>query len=76
MTFYSAVALRQLAEVEQINIMFWIYAIYNRSVDKYYIGQTANLEQRLKLHNSKEFKSSYTAKFGGKWELIYSEKII
>lgn len=72
---YSAIALRQLAEVERHNSMYFIYAIYNKNVDKIYIGQTDNLEIRLKLHNDKTFDKSYTSRFDGKWELIYSETV-
>jgi len=53
--------------------MFWVYAIYNRKHNKIYIGQTENLEERIRLHDEKLFKSSYTARFDGKWELIYQE---
>lgn len=54
--------------------MYWVYAIYNRENRKIYIGQTEDLEERLKLHNSGIFRRSYTARLGGNWELIYKEK--
>ncbi len=53
--------------------MFEVYAIYNRKNDKIYIGQTRDLEARLKAHNDGRFTNSYTARFDGGWELIYSE---
>ncbi len=53
--------------------MFYVYAVYNKKHSKIYIGQTDNLEIRIKLHNSKEFKKSYTARFDGEWELVYKE---
>lgn len=53
---------------------YFVYAIYNRKHDKIYIGQTENLEERLRLHNDKSFKNSYTSKFDGGWELIYKEE--
>jgi len=56
--------------------MYFIYAIYNSKYNKIYIGQTIDLEQRLRLHNEKEFKDSYTSRFDGKWELVYAEKAI
>lgn len=55
--------------------MYFVYAIYNRSVEKIYIGQTDNLEERLKQHTDKTFIKSYTAKFSGIWELIYKEEL-
>lgn len=56
--------------------MFYTYAIYNKSNGKIYIGQTENLEQRLKLHNNKQFVRSYTVKFSGTWEIIYKEEFL
>ncbi len=55
--------------------MYYIYAVYNQENDKIYIGQTENIAERVKLHNNKEFKGSYTAKFSGHWELIYKEEV-
>ena len=71
----SAVALRQLAEVERPTEMYFVYAIYNKDRGKVYVGQTQDLEERLRLHNSKEFKHSYTARLGGSWILIYKEEL-
>ena len=57
--------------------MFYVYAIYNKERNKIYIGQTADLERRLKRHNGelKSKLSSFTSKNAGNWELIYSEEI-
>ncbi len=56
--------------------MFFVYAIYNYARKKIYIGQTANLEVRLKRHNGilLNNKKSFTAKNSGNWELIYKEE--
>jgi len=54
--------------------MFSVYAIYNNNADKIYIGQTENLLRRLVQHNNHAFKG-YTARFQGKWELIYQESV-
>jgi putative endonuclease len=54
--------------------MFFVYAIYNKENDKFYIGQCSDLDRRLKLHNDHTFKKSYTAKFSGEWKLIHSEE--
>ncbi|MFZ2300058.1 MAG: GIY-YIG nuclease family protein [Candidatus Moraniibacteriota bacterium] len=53
--------------------MYTVYAIYNKTQEKIYIGQTSNLENRLQLHNNGTFKG-YTARFDGKWAVIYSEE--
>ncbi len=55
--------------------MFYIYALYNKKHAKIYIGQTDNLGLRIKLHNSKEFKKSYTSRFDGEWILLYKEEL-
>jgi putative endonuclease len=54
--------------------MFTVYAIYNKQADKYYIGQTSDIVNRLRLHNSNTFKG-YTSRFQGEWELIYNESV-
>lgn len=54
--------------------MYTVYAIYNSAVDKFYIGQTADLETRLEQHNTKVFRG-YTSRFDGRWVLIYSEAV-
>jgi len=50
-----------------------VYVIYNKKHNKFYVGQTQNIKERLKLHNDKTFKKGYTARFDGSWELIYEE---
>lgn len=71
-------ALRQPAEVEQFNFSdmdkFFVYAIYNKTYNKIYIGQTKNLEERLKLHNKKILKG-FTSRFDGDWKIIYAEEV-
>lgn len=54
--------------------MYFVYVIYNKKNDKIYIGQTSNLEERLAIHNSHEFRGSFTSRFDGEWILIYSER--
>jgi len=54
--------------------MYVVYAIYNKLVDKYYIGQTKDLKERLQLHNTKVF-GGYTSRFDGLWSVIYSEDV-
>lgn len=53
--------------------MVYVYAIYNAKNNKIYIGQTRDLDERLRLHKSGEFRNSYTARFDGNWELVYKE---
>ncbi len=53
--------------------MFYVYAIYNKDHDKIYIGETEDIGKRLELHNNKFFRSSYTARYSGWWQLIHKE---
>jgi len=54
--------------------MYYVYAIRNAQRDKIYIGQTKNLEKRLKKHNRQlpSKTKSYTYKNAGEWELFYN----
>ena len=38
--------------------MFYIYILYSDTFDKFYIGQTADLKQRLHRHNKGYVKST------------------
>ncbi len=49
--------------------MFYLYIIKNKN-DKYYIGTTKDLEDRLIRHNANRSKST---KSKGPWELVYTE---
>ena len=54
--------------------MYCVYVISNEA-GKLYIGQTADIEQRLKRHNGqlKTKSTSYTNINQGPWKLVYSE---
>ncbi len=52
--------------------MVVVYAIYNESCDRVYIGQTVDIDNRLEEHNNHRFKG-YTSRFEGEWKLIYNE---
>jgi putative endonuclease len=54
--------------------MYNVYAIYNKEADKFYIGQTKDTAERLRIHNNHGFRG-YTSRFPGKWELIYEESV-
>ncbi len=50
--------------------MYFVYILYSKRVQKYYVGSTKSIEERLRRHNSG--RSTYTKK-GMPWGLIYSE---
>ena len=56
--------------------MFTVYAIYNKKVEKIYIGQTIDLKNRIKQHNSigSEHLGKFTAQHKGLWILVHREE--
>ncbi|KAF2331083.1 GIY-YIG nuclease family protein [Flavobacterium ginsenosidimutans] len=50
--------------------MFYIYIIYSKTLDKYYVGSCQNIEQRLQDHLNSRSKFTKVAK---DWVLKYSE---
>jgi len=50
--------------------MITVYILHSETLDKYYIGQTSQPEERVNQHNRGE--SSYT-KAGIPWKLVYRE---
>jgi putative endonuclease len=50
--------------------MIFVYAIYSLKNNRIYVGQTENIENRLKEHNSGQTKST---KPYIPWELFYQE---
>ena len=54
--------------------MHLVYILYNPIIDKYYIGETENIERRIMEHNTGFFEKSYTA-FNSGWELKRTIKL-
>jgi putative endonuclease len=50
--------------------MFYVYILYSKSQDIFYVGQTEDLKCRLAQHNSNFYKDSYTSQ-ANDWELFY-----
>jgi putative endonuclease len=50
--------------------MHIVYIIYSQFTSKYYTGQTNNLDDRIRRHNSGLSKST---KSGIPWEVIYQK---
>ncbi|MBP6512087.1 MAG: GIY-YIG nuclease family protein [Bacteroidia bacterium] len=48
--------------------MYYVYILYSISTGSFYKGQTSNLEERLKRHNSGSEKYTYK---GIPWKLIH-----
>ena len=52
--------------------MYWVYILYSERIDKYYIGYTSNLQNRLEFHNSESNK--IWSRRGKPWELVFSHQ--
>ena len=51
--------------------MYFIYIIYSKKLDRYYVGTTDDVSKRLCEHNSGFYNESYAVK-GFPWELSLS----
>ncbi len=49
---------------------YHVYILFSKKLNKYYIGSTSNIEERLKKHNN--IHKGFTA-LGQPWILVYSE---
>ena len=52
---------------------FYFYILYSQKLNKYYIGSTQNLEERLRKHNSNH--KGFTGGIGD-WKIVYFETFI
>jgi putative endonuclease len=50
--------------------MFWVYILYSEKTDRYYVGQTNNITDRLERHNEGRNKAT---KAGMPWVLVHTE---
>ncbi|WP_234364024.1 GIY-YIG nuclease family protein [Lunatibacter salilacus] len=49
---------------------YFVYILYSETTDRYYVGQTQNLEESMERHNSGRNKST---KPGIPWTLVHFE---
>ena len=50
---------------------FHVYILYSTAIDQYYVGHSANLDDRLFRHNNSGSKATKKAK---DWKLVYTEQ--
>ena len=50
--------------------MYYVYILYSKKFDHYYIGQCEDVDLRLKRHNG---KAVHSTKAYVPWELVYTE---
>ena len=50
--------------------MYFTYILFSKSLNKYYIGSTSDIQERIRKHNSNH--KGFTGKTND-WELVYTE---
>ena len=50
---------------------FYVYILYSKSRDRFYVGQTKDVGDRFIRHNTGKSKSTRS---GRPWRLVYAEK--
>jgi len=52
---------------------YWVYILQSETSNRYYCGQSTNVEQRLRQHNDPNYQLTKTTKrYQGPWKLIWS----
>jgi putative endonuclease len=49
--------------------MHFIYILYSKATNRYYVGETDNIEMRLSKHNQHSYKGSFT-KIADDWKAV------
>ena len=49
--------------------MDYLYIIYNKTTNKFYTGETHNINERLQKHNNHDYDNSFT-KIATDWKLV------
>ena len=68
---YKRLSFRQPFFILTVLSMFYVYILYSPSRDKYYVGYTSNVQERIIEHNSGA--TNYT-RSGKPWNLVYKEE--
>ena len=53
--------------------MHYFYILHSDTLDRYYTGETSNLDVRLDLHNFHHFKNSFT-KSASDWKIVLKKE--
>ena len=49
--------------------MHYLYIIYSKTTNKFYTGETHDIEERLQKHNNHDYDNSFT-KIATDWKLV------
>ena len=55
-----------------MSMYFFVYILFSNTLDKFYVGHTQNLTDRIYRHNNSGSKSTKNA---SDWKLVYSEQL-
>jgi len=53
--------------------MFQVYILYSKTTQRFYIGSTGNITDRIHRHNNGQSKSTKT---GTPWIIVYTETFV
>jgi putative endonuclease len=51
--------------------MHYLYILHSNAVDKFYVGETYDIENRVLNHNQHYYSNSFT-KIANDWKLVFS----
>ena len=54
--------------------MHFLYILYSESADRYYVGETANLENRIHAHIEHKYKKAFT-KAAEDWKVVLEMRL-
>jgi putative endonuclease len=54
--------------------MHFLYILHSQTADKYYVGETADVDQRLKDHLTHKYSKSFT-KLAEDWQVVLNFKV-
>src|SRR5690606_8023267 len=54
-------------------VMHYLYILFSKKADRYYVGETPDLDIRLSQHVRHHFKSGFT-KTANDWKIVLSKK--
>ena len=55
--------------------MHYLYILFSKTLNRFYVGETSDLELRLEKHSQKHYKYSFSAK-AQDWKLIFHKKFL
>jgi len=53
--------------------MHYLYILYSKKIDRFYVGETPDIDLRVNLHNSHYFKKSFTNS-SSDWEIVLDKR--